>query len=111
MQSSGDALQHQQKEATLGELKRQQKNSVKSVATSKNVNCLGRCHDAKEDRPPISERNNERESPDRAKANKKYSNTANIFLIWSNCLACYIVTEINSHQNREIISLSHNTII
>ena len=78
LQSSGDALQHQQKEATLGELKRQQKNSVKSVATSKNVNCLGRCHDAKEDRPPISERNNESESPDRAKANKKYSNTANI---------------------------------
>ena len=78
MQSSGKALQHQQKEATLGELKRQQKNSVKSVATSKNVNCLGRCHDAEEDRPPLSKKNNERESPDRAKANKKYSNTANI---------------------------------
>ena len=78
LQSSGDALQHQQKEATLAELKRQQKNSVKSVATSKNVNCLGRCHDAEGVRLPISERNNERESPDRAKANKKYSNTANI---------------------------------
>ena len=78
LQSSGDELQHQQKEATLGELKRQQKNSVKSVATSKNVNCLGRCHDAEEDRPPLSKKNNERESPDRAKANKKYSNTANI---------------------------------
>ena len=78
LQSSGKALQHQQKEATLGELKRQQKNLVKSVATSKNVNCLGRCHDAEGVRLPISERNNERESPDRAKANKKYSNTANI---------------------------------
>ena len=78
LQSSGDALQHQQKEATLGELKRQQKNSVKSVANSKNVNCLARCHDVKEYRPTISDRNNERESPDSAKANKKYSNTANI---------------------------------
>ena len=45
LQSSGYALQHQQKEANLGELKRQQKNSVKSVANSKNVNCLARCHD------------------------------------------------------------------
>ena len=78
LQSSGDALQYQQKEVTLEESKRQQKNSVKSVATSKNVNCLGRCHDAEKDRPSISERNNERESPDSAKADKKYSNTANI---------------------------------